>query len=526
MNYLLKMVEGPMKGAEIALVPGTRVKVGSADACDVVVADASLPDVAFELDVTDSAVTLILPDGDAKTMHPFEIQAFGTTEVAIGPAEGTWEPLTRPAPPAAEAPAEAPAEETSEKSAEGAAAEEPAAETPAAPEGDATPQPPKKGRGLLVAGALALLAVLLLAAAVVVLWFWPHVRPLAMKVSAKAAAVDVVADRFGALRAKCFSGKDVVAAARAEQKLTLGDLAGQNGLKLDRKDGRPLLKGNLKLRTERLAVRALALACDRTCLFDLTDDESLRASADSLLFLVTEGAIQVAALTNRVATLKGFAAMPADLSTAVRALIADVPGIEKIVTTGVKTGGSTAKSHIKKGAFPETGRKPSTAGERPGGATGSVRRRTAAGGPPVARLPEQANIAAPEARLPSLDAPSNAVVKLQAAVLSNIVAQQTAAVSNAVARQAVMKAAAQAEGDEMPFEVKASNGTFVGLPPGRTPAHYPSIAGILTVPYPCVVLANGMRCVYGAHLGGAEIVDIRADAITLIDDGVEFVWVP
>ena len=71
MSYLLKIVEGPMKGAEIALVPGTRVKVGSADSCDIVVADASLPGVAFELDVTDSAVTLILPAGDAKTMHPF-----------------------------------------------------------------------------------------------------------------------------------------------------------------------------------------------------------------------------------------------------------------------------------------------------------------------------------------------------------------------------------------------------------------------------------------------------------------------
>ena len=63
MNWLLKIAEGPMKGAEIALVGGTRVKVGASDACDIVVADATLGEVAFELDVTESGVTLIRPDG-------------------------------------------------------------------------------------------------------------------------------------------------------------------------------------------------------------------------------------------------------------------------------------------------------------------------------------------------------------------------------------------------------------------------------------------------------------------------------
>ena len=31
MNFLLKITEGPMRGAEIVLIAGTRVKVGTSD---------------------------------------------------------------------------------------------------------------------------------------------------------------------------------------------------------------------------------------------------------------------------------------------------------------------------------------------------------------------------------------------------------------------------------------------------------------------------------------------------------------
>ena len=44
MNFLLKIVEGPNKGAEIALVEGVVVSLGKRDDCDIVLADATLPE--------------------------------------------------------------------------------------------------------------------------------------------------------------------------------------------------------------------------------------------------------------------------------------------------------------------------------------------------------------------------------------------------------------------------------------------------------------------------------------------------
>ena len=98
MNFLLKIVEGPAKGAEVALIEGTRVKVGSSSTCDIVLPDASLAEEAFELDVSESMVTLITPDGTQSQLTPFEIRDFGTTAVAIGPADEAWGELVRPAP--------------------------------------------------------------------------------------------------------------------------------------------------------------------------------------------------------------------------------------------------------------------------------------------------------------------------------------------------------------------------------------------------------------------------------------------
>ena len=43
MNFLLKIVEGPNKGAEIALVEGVAVTLGKGDDCDIVLADPTLP---------------------------------------------------------------------------------------------------------------------------------------------------------------------------------------------------------------------------------------------------------------------------------------------------------------------------------------------------------------------------------------------------------------------------------------------------------------------------------------------------
>ncbi len=307
MDWLLKIVEGPLKGAEIALVGGRRVSVGSGDACDIVIADQTLAAKAFDLDVADAGVTAVLPDGSARALKPFEIHAFGTTALAVGPTDRAWDALTP-------APAEEPApEETSAPAEEEAPKPEEEAATPA----EETAPAPRRRRGC-GCGLLVLLLLILLAVAA---WFtrdrWlPKARAWYEARTNGAATTRVVT-----------AGP------------SLGELAVQHGLTLVETNGARRLVGNVARRTERLAIRALALADDAQVQFDLTDDETVRSAADALLFTVTEGALKATAASNRVVTLAGYAATPARLERALRALSADVPAVTRVLTDAVQVGG-------------------------------------------------------------------------------------------------------------------------------------------------------------------------------------------
>ena len=61
MNFILKIVEGPNKGAEIALVAGVAVTLGKTDDCDIVLADPSMPEVPLKVEASESGVQV---DGD------------------------------------------------------------------------------------------------------------------------------------------------------------------------------------------------------------------------------------------------------------------------------------------------------------------------------------------------------------------------------------------------------------------------------------------------------------------------------
>ena len=315
-----------MKGAEVALVDGLKVKVGSGDACDIVVADRSLDETAFELDVTAAGVTLTRPSGEAKALAPFEVVAFGTTAVAVGPAEGRWKALVWPKPAEEAAPA-APA-----KPAEPAKA-------------DDSDKPRKSRRSF---GCLVWLVVLLLLG-VAAWYFWPRVavkcpRAEECRVTACSrmraywtAGCEKAVD--WSRRGYAWAGGKVEKPAPAPVVLpTLEEIAADHGLRLVTEDGVKTLKGNCTRRTERFAIRALALASDPFVRFDLTDDESLKAAADELLFVVTEGAVKVVSASNRVVTLAGVQPTAAQFEKTVRSLNADVPGIERLETAGVRIG--------------------------------------------------------------------------------------------------------------------------------------------------------------------------------------------
>lgn len=422
MSWLLKIVEGPMSGAEVALVDGTRVKVGTSDDCDIIVSDASLQD--FTLDVSEGAVTLLTESGEARVLKAFEIASFGQTAVAVGPAEGAWQPLVRPEPtpptsdavPETEAGAPAPSELDSETPVEGEPWQE--AESSSKKE-EKTSR--RWGWGCLVA-CLILLLVLLLA--FLAWYYWPQVRERCPSIAERAEGfVSKVRNWVGSNKGDKPLTPPVQAPAQATS-LALEEIARQHGLELLRKNDRPLLRGNVRLRTERLAIRALALSEDVHTEFDLTDDETLKASADELLFVVTEGALKAVSASNRVVALSGYAPSAPELERAIRALNADVPGIDRLETSAIQVGGT----------------------------------------------------------------PPKAVAKTKFA----------AAAVKAAAAPTVAPAAKR---------------------------DYP-IAGIITKPYPLVVMRNGLRLAEGAQVGTAVIERIEEDKLVLRDGKSTFEWKP
>ena len=58
MSFLLKIVEGPNKGAEIALVDGVMVTLGKGDDRDIVLADRTMPDAPLKVAASADGVTL------------------------------------------------------------------------------------------------------------------------------------------------------------------------------------------------------------------------------------------------------------------------------------------------------------------------------------------------------------------------------------------------------------------------------------------------------------------------------------
>ena len=248
------------------------------------------------------------------------MRTFGTTAFAVGPVDQPWGDLVYPPPEVPDAPVPA----LSEPSAEPEAAEPPPAEAEAAP---------KRRHGCL--GTLLVLLLLLVGALALLHCCrasiearWPQVARF------RAEVESAVQGQWGR-----WFGRARPASVPVAKGPTLPELAAQHGLALVETNGVRQLAGNVRRRTERLAIRALALADDPSVQFNLTDDETLRASADELLFVVTEGALKATAASNRVVTLAGYAPSAAKLERALRALAADVPGIERVETKAVQVGG-------------------------------------------------------------------------------------------------------------------------------------------------------------------------------------------
>jgi hypothetical protein len=81
MNFLLKIVEGPNKGAEIALVEGVAVTFGKTDDCDIMLADATFPDSPVRLE---ASTTIIGEEADGYKSSTIKGGSEGGITIANG----------------------------------------------------------------------------------------------------------------------------------------------------------------------------------------------------------------------------------------------------------------------------------------------------------------------------------------------------------------------------------------------------------------------------------------------------------
>ncbi len=307
MKFLLKIVQGPNAGAEIALVEGVRVTLGSADSCDIVLADPTLPAEACAIEASADSVALTPSGAEPETLAPLQVRSFGSTALAVGPADSPWGPLVWEAPAAAEPPAgdseEARPESAPSKEADAEATDKPAAE-PAAKDSEDKPR-----RSLVHRiGCLILLLLFLVLAAWLLTrrWAEPATPP---------------ENEAGSVAEDPSSG--------------LADLAARYGLALVETNGTTLARGDFPTRAERVKATAELYEAQPDIALDLADIETLRNSTADLLAAATDGAIKVADVTNRVAVLAGRALDPAFLSATIEALRADVPRLAGVDTAAV-----------------------------------------------------------------------------------------------------------------------------------------------------------------------------------------------
>ena len=435
MNFLLKIIEGPNKGAEIALPEGVSVTLGKSDECDIVLADNTLPGEPIAVEANGTEVSV-----GGEPVEPFHVKTIGATSFAFGPADGPWGELKWPEredgsreESAREESSRGEAEKRGEEAEEGKVSH---SDTKAQSEKDGEEDdsrdsalPREKKHGCL--GCFVVL-LLLFAAIAVLGWFFreqakPHVekakpyldeaRPYVERLVSKASGI------FGKCGDSCAHGEEPVLSGAD----TIASLVERYGLVLTNRAGRVVLVGDFATRAERLSVTARAYAAQPGVELDFCDNESLRTAAEDTFALVGENDLRVEAATNRIAVLSGTAG---NLRRALEALSADLPKLRNVDCAQViiSRGGTEARS-----------------GE-PG-----------------------------------------------------------------VGKDGFAKA-----GVKYPRGSASLRGKASSLP----------VCGIMTTPYPCLVLRNGARVMEGAPFGDGIILKIEADSVTLTNSTGRFTWKP
>ena len=430
MSFVLRIVGGPNKGAEIALPEGVAVTLGKSDACDVVLADATLPDESLTLAAAPDGVTL-----DGAALEPFAVVERGATAFAVGPADKAWGELKwpervveAPAPSQNEEEAQSKEEESARRDAEAKGAEDESARRDAEAQSAGEE---KKRQGCL--GCL-LWTVLLLVVLGALGWFFRHeAQPYVEKARPYVERAKPYAERMKACAGRMiskFSSRSEEVCEAADPGLPddsispLQEIVQRYNLSQTDRAGRTVLAGDFATRAERLVATAEAYAACPGIELDFCDDESLTTAAADTLALVGEQELRVVAATNRVLVLSGKVA---DLRRTLDALAADLP------------------------------------------------------------------------KLRDVDLSETAVSRSGAGILAGVQEKQEVNPSSG------SPAPLQKKGDVRP-----------SLP----------VCGILTTPYPCLVLKSGARVLEGAPLGTWTVARIEADSVTLTNAERSVTWRP
>ena len=402
MNFLLKIVEGPNKGAEIALVEGVAVTLGKGEDCDIVLADPTMPDAPLSVEASADGVAV-----SGVPLESFSVKTFGATSFAVGPADAPWGELKWPKP-----------EDREEERENGEESTEPPPPPTTEPLPPPATEPSSRRRGGCFGCLFVLLGLLLVLIALVWL-FWDALKPRAESLWEKMYAGRSDSDDAPTVQP---SGSDT-------RSSSLRDIAAKYALSLVESDGRARISGNLKTRRDRLAATAEAYGAQPGVELDLSDDETLRTSAEDALFTLTEGALKVVAATNRVVSIAGSSRSPLLLKKTLEALNADLPKLRNVDTSGV--------------------------------------------------------------------------------VISPLMART--------------------DGDGA-GDGEQADGIFSTRTPRRTSKKTASptlpVCGILTTPYPCLVMRDGRRIMEGATVADSVIVEIGADSVTLTNSTGRFTWKP
>ena len=402
MNFLLKIVEGPNKGAEIALVEGVAVTLGKGEDCDIVLADPTMPDAPLSVEASADGVAV-----GGVPLESFSVKTFGATSFAVGPADAPWGELKWPKP-----------EDREEERENGEESTEPPPPPTTEPPPPPATEPSSRRRGGCFGCLFVLLGLLLVLIALVWL-FWDALKPRA----------ESLWEKMYAGRSGTDDTPTVQSSGSVTRSSSLRDIAAKYALSLVESDGRARISGNLKTRRDRLAATAEAYGAQPGVELDLSDDETLRTSAEDALFTLTEGALKVVAATNRVVSIAGSSRSPLLLKKTLEALNADLPKLRNVDTSGV--------------------------------------------------------------------------------VISPLMART--------------------DGDGA-GDGEQADGIFSTRTPRRTSKKPASptlpVCGILTTPYPCLVMRDGRRIMEGATIADSVIVEIGADSVTLTNSTGRFTWKP